>query len=389
MPLQQNLPEPARTRTPRLVLALGARRSPPEPAEFWCGAREFLPTSLTQFVCFRTLESPETPRNPPEPAAEPAKKCSGASAIYDFGLKEKTRNPPEPAPEPAVFGRCHTPFGRFMVSHRDFIILLLKSGVKPYFVAWGLAGAWPGACRADPWTSRILTGGVGVVALVRRPALHCPHNPAPCRPLSLPSPPEPTGTRRNPPEPTGMHRHPPEPAGMHRHPLEPAGTRWNPPAPAGTRWNPPAPAGTRVHVPPVCLPAHPITRLPAPPTRPPTRPACPSARPITSALHHPSACLPTRLPARCIPAFARRNPPESTRTHRNPLEPPLQPSPMLPLVRPKTSHNSRIYNQPPEFVQHIPRTPTRFQNQALAPKHKAFQKHHICRILLRSMRAPW
>ena len=273
---------------------------------------------LTQFVCFGTLKTPRITWNPPEPAAEPAKKRSGASAIYDFGLKEKTRNPPEPAPEPAVFGRCHTPFGRFMVSHRDFIILLLKSGVKPYFVAWGLAGAWPGACRADPWTSRILTGGVGVVALVRRPALHCPHNPAPCRPLSLPSPPEPTGTRRNPPEPTGMRRHPPEPAGMHRHPLEPAGTRWNPPAPAGTRWNPPAPAGTRVHVPPVCLPAHPITRLPAPPTRTANPPRLPIRPP-----HHQCAPSSERLlahpPAR--PLHPRLCPSEPTGIHQNPPEP--------------------------------------------------------------------
>ena len=129
--------EPARTCPPTKTWL--DPRSPPEPAEFRSGAREFLSRSLTQFVRFGTLKSPQPPRNPPEPAAEPAKKCNGASARHDFGPKEKTRNPPEPAPEPAVFRRCPTRFARFMVSHRDFIILLLKSGVKAYFAAWGPA----------------------------------------------------------------------------------------------------------------------------------------------------------------------------------------------------------------------------------------------------------
>ena len=102
---------------------------------------------------------PQITRNPPEPAAEPAKKWNGASARHDFGPVKKTRNPPEPAPEPAVFGRCPTPFARFMVSHLDFIILLLKSGVEPYFWFGGLPRAWPGACWADRWNSRILKGG--------------------------------------------------------------------------------------------------------------------------------------------------------------------------------------------------------------------------------------
>ena len=296
MPLQQNLPEPARTRTPRLVLALGARRSPPEPAEFWSGAREFLPTSLTQFACFRTLESPEPPRNPPEPAAEPAKKCSGASAIHDFGLKEKTRNPPEPAPEPAVFGRCPTPFDRFMVSHRDFIILLLKSGVKPYFVAWGLAGAWPGACRADPWISRILTGGWGSSPRsVVRPytARTTPLHVVPCR----------CPTRRNPLELARTHRDLPECAGTRRHPLEPAGTRRNPPEPACTcppsaRWPTPSPA----------CPPRPPTRPPRLPARPPHPPCAPSSERL---LAHPPAC--PLHPCLC--------PSEPTGIHQNPPEP--------------------------------------------------------------------
>ena len=127
--------EPARTFPNPPTKACLDLRSPPEPAEFWFGACSFFSRCLTQFVCFGTLRMPQITRNPPEPAAEPAKKCNGASARHDFGPVKKTRNPPEPAPEPAVFGRCPTPFDRFMVSHRDFIILLLKSGVKPYFVA--------------------------------------------------------------------------------------------------------------------------------------------------------------------------------------------------------------------------------------------------------------
>ena len=103
------------------------QRNLPEPAECRSGARWFWARCLTQFVCFSSLKPPQPLRNPPEPAAEPALKCNSA------------REDPEPAAEPAFFYRCPTPFACFMVSHRDFIILLLTSSVKPYFAAWGLA----------------------------------------------------------------------------------------------------------------------------------------------------------------------------------------------------------------------------------------------------------
>ena len=117
---------------------------------------------MSHAIClFRHVE--DAPHHP-EPAGTRGgtrQKMQRGSATHDFGPKEKTRNPPEPAPEPAVFRRCPTRFARFMVSHRDFIILLLKSGVEPYFWLGGLPRAWPGACRADPWNSRILRGGGG------------------------------------------------------------------------------------------------------------------------------------------------------------------------------------------------------------------------------------
>ena len=86
--------EPARTRLNPLAKACLGLRSPLEPAEIQSGARSFLSRCLTQFACFGTLKTPHITRNPPEPAAEPARKCNRARARHDFGSKKKSRNPP-------------------------------------------------------------------------------------------------------------------------------------------------------------------------------------------------------------------------------------------------------------------------------------------------------
>ena len=105
-----------------------------------------------------------------------------------------------------------------MVSHRDFIILLLKSGVKPFSAVRKPTrpGARPGACRAAPWNSRILKGGGDATRRRLRPP-PAPDPPALRRSTSTPEATEPTGTHRYPLEAPPL---PPSLRAIH-HPLPP------------------------------------------------------------------------------------------------------------------------------------------------------------------------